>query len=285
MSEQELAAENADQARAWDGDDGDNWVEEEDFYNNASRYLHPHLIEGAAITSADRVLDIGCGCGQTTRDAARAAAQGSAFGIDLSTRMIGRARERAAAEGLSNLRFERGDAQIYAFEPGGFDVAISRFGSTFFGDPVGAYTNIAKSMAPVGRLTMLCWRDLSRNEWVSKIREALAAGRSLPEPPPGVPSPFAFADPDRTRSILGEAGFTDIAFQPVDEPMYMGPDAAASFEAVQKLGVVRGMLHDLDQAARTHALQMLRQTVADHQTPNGVEFGTSCWLVRAVITR
>jgi SAM-dependent methyltransferase len=217
--------------------------------------------------------------------AAREARSGSAFGIDLSSRMIARARERAAAEGLRNVQFERGDAQVYPFERSRFTIAISRFGWMFFDDPVQAFANIATALESRGRVALLCWREIRRNEWLIELRKALAAGRDLPEPPPGAPSPFAFADSMRVQQVLTEAGFEDVALDPVEEPIYFGPDAERSFEGVAKQGIVTGLLADLDDDARHQALDRVRETLAKHETPDGVLFDTSAWLVRAAKAR
>jgi SAM-dependent methyltransferase len=276
---------NAEMIKGWDGPEGDNWTENEAFYANSSRRHTPYLFAAAAIAPAERVLDVGCGTGGTTREAARAAKAGSAFGIDLSTRMLGRAREHADAEALDNVRFERGDAQIYPFDPASFDVAISRFGVMFFDDPTGAFTNIGRAIAPGGRLAFLCWRELARNEWITAMRDALASGRTLPEPPANAPSPLALADAGRVRGILTAAGFVDVALESVDEPLHFGPDAASTFEHLQKTGIVIGLLNDLDDRARAEALARLEKTVVDHETPEGVLFDSSAWLVRAARAR
>jgi SAM-dependent methyltransferase len=276
---------NAEMIKGWDGPEGDFWTENEAFYATSSRRHTPYLFSGASIANDDRVLDVGCGTGVTTREAARTAKAGSVLGVDLSTRMLERAREHARTEGLDNVRFERGDVQIYPFEPASFTVAISRFGVMFFDDPVGAFTNIGRAIAPGGRLAFLCWRELARNEWVTATREALAAGRTLPEPPPNAPSPFALADADRVRGILAEAGFVDTAVDHVDEPLFFGPDAASTFDVLKRTGAVIGLLGDLDDRARAEALEKMRQTVADHETPEGVLFESSAWLVRAARPR
>jgi SAM-dependent methyltransferase len=281
MNEGAAQIANADQARAWDGPDGDNWTDHEEFYNAAVRFLTPVLLEAAAIGAGANVLDIGCGCGETTRLAARAAAEGGAFGIDLSSRMIERARERAIAEDLTNARFEQGDAQVFAFEPTTFDAAISRFGSMFFEDPIRAYGNIRRALRPSGTIAMLWWRELRRNEWVSALRDALAAGRVLPEPPAGAPSPFAFADPDRAHAVLGEAGFTGITLDSIEAPVYFGSDATDATRTVMTFGIVQGLLKDLDDRARSEALDILRKVIASHETKDGVLFDSSAWLVRA----
>jgi SAM-dependent methyltransferase len=276
---------NAEMIKAWDGPEGDNWTDNEEVYANSSRRHTTHLFAGAAIATDDRVLDVGCGTGSTTRDAARQAKAGSVLGVDLSSRMLERARQRAEEEGLTNVRFERGDAQIYPFEPGSVDVAISRFGVMFFDDPAGAFTNIASAIAPGGRLAFLCWRELGHNEWVMAIRDALSAGRTLPEPPPGAPSPFALADPGRVRGILESAGLSDVVTEQVDEPLYFGADAASTFNQMRKTGMVTGLLEELDDRARNEALDTLRAAIADHETPDGVLFDSSAWLVRALKPR
>jgi SAM-dependent methyltransferase len=274
---------NAEQARAWDGTEGDTWTEHEDWYNDAQRYLSPHLLDGAGIAPSDRVLDIGCGCGETTRAAAGRAPAGEAFGIDLSSRMISRARERAVAEGIGNVRFEQGDAQVYPFEPASFELAISRYGTMFFDDPVAAFTNVSGALSHGGRLAILCWNRLRHNEWLLEVRSALAAGRDLPEPPADAPGALSFADPERVRSILEAAGFTAVGFHEIAEPMYFGPDASRAYESVTRLGIVGGLLADLDGRARAGALDALRRTIVDHETPEGVLLGTNSWLIRATV--
>src|SRR5207248_5690210 len=96
---------NSDQAAAWNGAEGDSWTQNEDRFNAAVGRHGARLI--GAIEPDDRVLDIGCGCGESTRQAARAASSGSALGVDLSAAMIERARQRSRAAGLTNARFEQ----------------------------------------------------------------------------------------------------------------------------------------------------------------------------------
>jgi ubiquinone/menaquinone biosynthesis C-methylase UbiE len=139
---------NVDMAAAWDGDEGTDWARDWEHYDLGVRSHHARLMDAAAISRAERVLDVGCGNGQTTRDAARSAAEGSALGVDLSSGMIARAREIARHEKLTNVTFDVADAQVHPFEPAGYDVAMSRFGAMFFGDPVAAFTNIAQALRP-----------------------------------------------------------------------------------------------------------------------------------------
>jgi SAM-dependent methyltransferase len=272
---------NVEQASAWDGDEGDHWTDHEDSYNAAVRRYDPHLFEAARIAPDDHVLDIGCGCGLSTRDAARIAVSGLALGVDLSARMIERARQHSRAEALTNARFERADAQVHPFDRRASDVVISRFGAMFFADPVAAFVNIGGAVRSGGRLALLSWQALRENEWLVAIREALAAGRTLPEPPAGAPGPFGLADPDGARRLLADAGFEDIALEAVSERLYLGADAERAFGFVSGLGITRGLLNDLDTAARTSTLEALMTTLAAHETAEGVLFHSSAWVVTA----
>src|SRR5438270_554173 len=119
---------NVEQAAAWDGPDGEYWAAHQERFDTSIRPHHARLMAAAAIAPGERVLDVGCGNGATSRDAARAAAAGgSVLAVDLSGPMLARAQQSAEAEGLTTIRFEQGDAQVHPFEPGAFDVAINRF--------------------------------------------------------------------------------------------------------------------------------------------------------------
>lgn len=276
-----FAIANADMAAAWDGEEGDDWARDWRRYDRSIQRYQNRLLAAAEIGANDHVVDIGCGNGESTRAAARVAVDGSALGIDLSTRMIERARELAASEGLANVEFERADAQVHAFESNVHDVAISRFGAMFFADRVAALRNICRSMRPGGRLVMLAWQELARNEWLAEIRSALAAGRELPAPPPGVPGPFGLADPEGVEVDLHTAGFAQVAVEAVEEQVWAGSDAHDALLFLRNTGVARGLLQDLDDAARASVTETLRETMAAHQTGNGVELGSAAWLITA----
>ncbi|MEO6713359.1 MAG: methyltransferase domain-containing protein [Mycobacteriales bacterium] len=272
---------NVDMAAAWDGDEGARWAENADRYETTSAAYRSALLASAGLGPDSVVLDIGCGTGRSTREAARIAASGSALGVDLSSRMLARARERAAAEGLANVRFEQADAQVHPFEPGAFDVVISSFGWMFFADPVAALANIGLALRPAGRVALLAWRELPRNEWVVAVRTALAAGRELPTPPADAPGPFAFARRERAQDVLGRAGFVDVRFDDVAEPLTFGRDADDAFSFMSTFGMTSGLTADLDEATRTTALDALRRTVQEHETEDGVRFAGSAWLITA----
>jgi SAM-dependent methyltransferase len=270
---------NPQQAAAWDGDEGAFWVEHEDRFDAGIAALNPRFFAAAAIEPTDRVLDVGCGCGMTTRTAARLAWRGSALGVDLSARMLERARARSAAEGLRNVGFEHADAQVHPFPARAFDVVISRMGAMFFNDPIAAFTNLAAATEPNGRLALLVWQALEDNEWLVAIRAAMADGRHLPTPPPDAPSAFALSDPARVRSILGDAGYHAIELQDLAEPMYLGDDAE---DATGFVAAFAGwMMADLDDAGKQRALDALRATMVEHDTGLGVMLRSRAWIVTA----
>ena len=190
---------NAEQLRAWDGEEGAYWADKAEYFERALAAYHDPFFAAAAVGVADRILDVGCGTGLTTRDAARSATSGSALGVDLSSRMIEHARSRAVAEGIGNVSYEQVDAQIHPFEPRTFDVAISQTGAMFFGDLTAAFVNVGRALKPGGRLVLLSWQPPANNAWVRELTGALAAGRDLPAPPPDAPGPFSLDDPERVR--------------------------------------------------------------------------------------
>jgi SAM-dependent methyltransferase len=276
---------NVEMAAAWDGAEGDHWAANADRYESTSERYRELLVQPSRIGTGDSVLDIGCGTGRSSRDAARIAASGSVLGVDLSSRMLQRAREVATAEALTNVRFEQADAQVHPFPPGQFDVAISSFGAMFFADPVAAFTNVARSLRSDGRIALLAWRELARNEWLAAIRDALSLGRPLPTPAAGAPGPFGLADRHHTERVLKEAGFVDIDLAEVDEPLRFGADADDAFSFVGTLGITRGLTHDLDDASTAAALDALRRTLSKHESNEGVLFDGSAWLITARTSR
>ena len=247
-----------------------------DFDYDAELRLHNELFRTAArVGSRDRVLDIGCGTGQSTREAARAAVSGSAVGVDVSAPMLERARQLSDEQGLANITYQQADAQVHRFPPARFDLCISRFGTMFFADPVAAFTNIGRALRPAARLVLLVWQERDRNEWATAIRQSLTATSAKPVGP----DPFSLADPTVTEGILAAAGFAEVSFTDVHEPVYYGPDSATAFDAV--LGLWEYLLADLDAAAAEQARTRLRTTLDAHNTDGGVYFDSRAWIVTA----
>jgi SAM-dependent methyltransferase len=192
--------------------------------------------------------------------------------------MLRVARQRAAD--LPNAEFVQADAQLHPFPTGAFDLAISRTGSMFFADPVAAFTNIGRALRPGGRLVQLVWQPPAGNEWFLSFAQALSAGRTMPAPPPDAPGPFALADPDRVRAILGAAGFTDVQLEPHSEAMHFGENADSAERFV--LGLLGWMLDGLDDEGRRRAVDNLRANLTAHDTGHGVHYASATWIIRAI---
>ncbi|WP_410670122.1 class I SAM-dependent methyltransferase [Amycolatopsis sp. cmx-4-68] len=219
----------------------------------------------AAVRPGEDVLDVGCGTGESTREAARAGA--TALGIDVSAAAIARARE------LGGAAFEVADAQTHEFPAAAFDVVLSRFGAMFFADPPAAFARLARALRPGGRLVLLVWQDRARNEWYSVLRDALSPGRT---PPPSGPH-FSLGDPARTRALLEGAGFTGVEFTELRDPVCYGPDAATACEFALGLKDAQELLDPADEQAASR----LKAAFAAHETSDGVLLGARTWIVTA----
>lgn len=249
-------------------------------YDAELRSHNRRFREATGVRGHDHVLDIGCGTGQTTRDAARAAAAGSALGVDLSAGALERARRLSDDEGLRNITYQQGDAAVHRLPPAHFDVGISRFGTMFFADPIAAFTNIARALRPAARLVLLVWQDRERNEWSTAIRQSIT-NAATPAPPRTGADPFSLADPATTEGILTSAHFTDVSFTDVHESVYYGPDSATAYRNVLLLREPQDPLSTMDTETAARARQRLRATLTAHETGNGVYFDSRAWIITA----
>jgi SAM-dependent methyltransferase len=270
---------HSDQLRAWDGPEGEYWATNAEAFDRSVAGYDEAFFDAAAITATDRVLDIGCGTGGTARAAARRATRGSVLGVDLSSAMLTVARRQADTEGLGNVDYLQGDAQIHPFEPASFDVAISRTAAMFFSDPVAALANAHRALGSQGRLVLLVWQLPERNAWFRELTTALAAGRRLPAPPSDPPSPFSMADPAVVRGVLSGAGYTDVTVRGLDGEMHLGADPEEAYAFT--LGLLGWMLDGLDATRQDVAREALRATIDAHAGIGGVAFGSAVWLVAA----
>lgn len=250
-------------------------------YDAELRLHHEVLRRASSIQPQEHVLDIGCGSGQTTREAARMARAGGALGVDISAPAIERARELAQAQGIQNVTFERADAQVHRFPQERFDLAISRFGTMFFADPVAALANIGRALRPAGRLVMMVWQAPECNEWNVAIRQSLAGPGESAVLTRAQPDPFSLADPPVVKGVLEAAGFADVSLTDVHEPVYYGPDLAAALAWVRGFACTSEVLNRLDPAAAARALGRLRDMLAAHMSSDGIWFDSRAWTVTA----
>jgi ubiquinone/menaquinone biosynthesis C-methylase UbiE len=250
-------------------------------YDAELRRYNEVLRRACGVQPHDHVLDIGCGTGQTTRQAARTAQAGSAVGVDISAPAIERARELARAAGLDNITFEHANAQDHRFPQQHFDLAISRFGTMFFDDPNAAFANIRRALRPAGRLVMMVWQAHERNEWDVAIHQSLRTAEGPMAATSEGPDPFSLADPPTVKELLEAAGFTGVTFTDVHEPVYYGPNITAALDWVRGFTCTNEMLKRLDPAAAERALRRLRDALAAHLSDDGVWFNSRAWIVTA----
>jgi SAM-dependent methyltransferase len=273
---------NEEQARYWDSDESAHWLVYEDHYERMLAPFTGHLLTSAAIGSDDRVIDIGCGTGSTTRAAARVATEGEALGLDLSAAMLRQAVRRAQDEGLSNVRFLHGDAQVHSFTPDAGDVALSRFGVMFFADPVAAFANIARGLRQGGRMVFVCWQNLVENEWIVVPGAAAAQHVTLAPPAePTAPGPFSLGERDRIAAILRAAGLIVVAIEPIAQPLCMGDDIADAVAFLKSTGIWKSLLGDADPPTVARVSEAVEAALAPYVTPDGVLLGSRVWLVTA----
>ncbi|GGV11200.1 class I SAM-dependent methyltransferase [Streptomyces spectabilis] len=261
---------NTAQAQAWNGYEGAHWAAHQDRWNAVNGGFDRPLLDAAALRAGEHVLDVGCGAGATTRLAARAVGPGRALGLDLSAPMLERARARAADEGVANVSFEHGDAQVHPLAPDSFDVAISRFGVMFFTDPVAAFTNVARALRPGGRVVFLSTAEPEGTEW---LRAFGALDDILPLRgfgATGGPGMFSLADAGTATGLLTAAGFHDVRAERVQAYGTWGRDAEDAARFMLESGPGRHLLEQVDADARALAHVRLAERLRRHETPEGL---------------
>ncbi|HEY3734230.1 MAG TPA: class I SAM-dependent methyltransferase [Streptosporangiaceae bacterium] len=273
-------AVNAEQAEDWNGASGREFIEQRERHERMRGGLTARLLAGARIQDGENVLDIGCGCGDTTILAARAAGSGHALGADISRIQVAEASRLAAAAGVANARFEVVDAQVHPFPAGSFDVLLSSFGMMFFDDPAAAFANLRKALRRGGRLAFLCWRSLEENPFFTIGFAEAAAALGLREMR-GPGAAFSLADTGRARALLSGAGFGGIEFTKADAPMLIGRDEDDVLEYERASPGASDVLTGLSPAQTAELTRQVRDRLAAYASPDGVTIPGAAWLVTA----
>lgn len=227
------------------------------------------------IRPGQRIVDLGCGTGQTTVDlAGRVGPAGRAVGVDITAALLERARANARAAGAGNIDFLHADVQSSDIGKGTFDGAFSRFGVMFFADPVAAFTNVHDALKPGAALSFVCWQPVTSNEWMLvPAMAAVSVLGTMPEmPAPDAPGPFSLADPDRVRNILGSAGFRDVDIADHSDVMRMPEEQIPSWvESALGVGAVQRMIEGADsetvERVRVAIDEAMRSRLQDGEVP------------------
>jgi ubiquinone/menaquinone biosynthesis C-methylase UbiE len=279
---------NAEAIEAWDGPLYDRFLK---FRHIVTTGLGAHGDQALALfppMPGQKVLDIGCGFGDTTqRIAGMVGPSGAAVGVDAAANFIETAQRETAALGVENARFEVVDVQ--SGELGGpYDMAFSRMGTMFFANPVAALRNVRGSLAPGARLVMVVWRRREDNEWMYRAQQIVESIVQRPEEydePTCGPGPFSMAGADTTTDILLHAGFEEVELHRCELPITVGRDVDEAIDLVMSLGPAGEILRlQGDRAKHLHGEvhEALRAGLAEFESPDGLMAPASTWIVSGI---
>ena len=279
---------NPEQERYWNEDAGERWVELGPFLDRQLRPLGDAAMAAGHPAAGEAVLDVGCGAGATTQQLADAVgAGGRVVGLDISAPLLAQARTRFAGS-PGDVTFRQDDAQIADLPAGQFDLVYSRFGVMFFGDPPLAFANLRRATRPGGRLAFVCWQKPADNQWSAVPARAVMPLLPAAAPPdPLAPGPFAFADPDRVRAVLEQAGWAAIDVTPLRTDIQLGgtTDFDEAVHLSFTIGPVARAVGELAAEDRPAVLDALRDALRPfHVAGEGCRMGAACWIVTATNT-
>ena len=272
---------NAAQLEYWNATVGETWAQWQEQLDRQISPLGLEALRALGVVRGESVLDIGCGCGQTSLElTALVGAEGRVTGVDLSLPMLEVARRRPIPESGARPEFHQVDAQTGDLGTAVFDAAFSRFGVMFFSDPVAAFANIRASLKSHGRLGFVCWRPLEENLWMQvPLKAAAPFLPATPPPDPAAPGPFAFADARRLRAILLDAGFNSLTIEPFDTRIG-GNDLDQTLRLAFRVGPLASVLREHPQL-QPKVAAAVREGLARYATPHGVLMPAAVWIVLA----
>jgi SAM-dependent methyltransferase len=274
---------NEDQRSRWNGIDGEYWTSQQDRLDRTLAPVTGPLLAFAAPRAGSTVIDVGCGCGATTIELARAVgSSGRVVGIDLSEPMLALAGARLRE--FPNATCLPGDAAEVQLRDLGAELIVSRFGVMFFGDPVAAFANLRTGLASGGRLRFACWRPIKENPWLQiPLHAVYEHAPRLPKPDPEEPGPFAFGDTARVMRILTAAGFTEPSFTPLDIQMDIAAGGTLEDAVIQSsaMGPAKRALADQPEDIRAASMAAIRRALTPFASAAGVSLPGAVWLVAA----
>jgi SAM-dependent methyltransferase len=272
---------NLDQFEHWNAAAGESWAALSDRLDRMVGPIGDAAMDTLALVGGEHVVDIGCGCGQTTLELARRIGEwGDVVGVDVSGPMLNVANARAERAGLANVRFLHSDAQTHPFEASAANAVFSRFGVMFFSEPVEAFANIRKALSSNGRLAFVCWRAMRENPvMIVPMQAALPYQSEAPAADLFAPGPFAFAERDHLFNLLSKAGFNRIEITPHDQPLTTG-DVEETIEIAMRIGPLGRALRERPEL-QARATEAVREAVIPYRTDHGVVFDSATWIVTA----
>ncbi|MGC4090532.1 MAG: class I SAM-dependent methyltransferase [Polyangiaceae bacterium] len=272
----------------WSDRSGDAWVREEARVDATLSPLGLGAIERLGLVAGEAVVDIGCGAGQTVLQLGeRVGGSGRVLGVDISEVMLGRARQRVAQAGLTQVQLELANAETYAFEAERYDALFSRFGVMFFEDTRAACERMLAALKPGGRIAFVCWQALERNDWALRPLAAVQSVLKLETLPDfflqGKPGPFRFGDPEPFCQALRAAGARDVRAEALEREVQLGA-ATTLEEAVAyclEVGPAARLLAGTEPSVREAVTKALRVELEPLSSARGVWTTSRAWLVSA----
>jgi len=279
-----MPTDNSEQIAEWNGVLGQRWVAMRQEVDRVVAPFGEAALKAAAPQPGERAIDIGCGCGETAIEIARLVGPaGSVLGIDVSQPMLEVARSRGVSAACSHLSFREGDASETRL-PSNIDLLFSRFGVMFFSQPSNAFRHLRKSLRKGGRCVFVCWRTPRDNAWAMTPLSAARTALDITPPPsdPEAPGPFAFADEERLRTVLSDAGFGNIDLQRFDTAIFLGTTPRSAAEGVVQMGPVARLVREVGVEHLPIIVDAVERALAPHAAPNGhVSLNGSTWIVAA----
>lgn len=266
----------------WKSVAGRNWVESQRLIDHLFKPIEGLLAKAVECQSPQRVLDIGCGTGGTTRAISRyTRSEGQATGVDISEVMIEAARQGTEKNGAEKVgvEFICADAQTFDFGEGRYDMLVSRFGIMFFEDPIKAFQNLRRAASTDAPGLFVAWRFPQENPFMTAAARAAKSIVTLPQQAPDAPGQFAFADAKRVESILDSAGWNHISIEPLDfECTFPESELVGYFTRLGPLGRV---FPDLDEKTKARLITVVRDAFEPFVFGDTVKFNAACWQIKA----
>jgi len=272
---------NADQLAFWNGQGGRTWVARQEHTDITLAPVSEALLALAAPRSGELVLDVGCGCGASTLQLARAVGPtGRVTGLDISAPMLAEGHRRAEAAGITNIDWRQADAATAVLDE--FDLLVSNFGLMFFGDPVAAFANMRRAARTGARMAFVCWRPLAENPWIGVPMRAVSPHvPPRPKADPQAPGMFAFADPQRVSQVLTAAGWASPRIDKLDLDLDIAAGRGLEEAVTQstQIGAVNSWLRDQPADIVAAAIISIREALAPHRNGVSVRLPGAMWLV------
>lgn len=274
----------------WNDTLADKFDRYRDVLKNGLSYHSRIPLGNLSVTPGSRIVDVGCGWGDTAIELARKTGpEGFVLGLDCVDQFLETARADARNAGVDNVRFEAADVERYPFE-GDFDLCFSRFGMMFFENPVAAMRNVRASLKPGGELMFIVWRSIDDNPFFGLPKQVVL---DYLEPPGDDartcgPGPFSMANTEVVSKQLQIAGFENVQFERVDGPVTVGSTLEEAVNFQLALGPAGEVFREAGEEAerkRERIEGALRDALAPYQQDEGIVMPSGSWTITATRPR